>query len=56
VVKHIQEETPANAMGNSSSSSGPIQTFDPLISKVKKMLRRRPIEVAKTGVKLTPKW
>lgn len=32
-AKIVEDETPANAMGDSSSSQGPIVTFDPKISK-----------------------
>ena len=34
----INEDVPTNAMGNSSSSNGPIQTFHPLL--MRKPLRR----------------
>jgi hypothetical protein len=40
--KRLKEdgEIPTNNMGDSSSTSGPIATFDPLVTKIKKMLRR----------------
>jgi hypothetical protein len=47
--KSIMEdgEVPTNAMGASSSTEGPIQTFDPILSK-KKMKRKIP---AKENIK-----
>jgi hypothetical protein len=38
----VEDEAPTNAMGNSSSTQGPIQTFDPLLGakKKKKILKR----------------
>ena len=42
--KKIKEEVPANAMGGSSSTEGPIRTFDPLLKRAKKatkLLRRQ---------------
>jgi hypothetical protein len=37
----IKEEEPTNVMGNSSSSQGPIQTFDPLLGNIKKIIKRK---------------
>jgi hypothetical protein len=37
----MSEDAPTNAMGASSTTSGPIQTFDPMLKK-KKMLKRKP--------------
>lgn len=41
-IKETDSAAPANAMGSSSTSSGPIQTFDPLLSggvKKRKLLQ-----------------
>jgi len=41
----LEDAVPANAMGGSSSHSGPIAIFDPILLRVKKkpeVLRRKP--------------
>ncbi len=44
--KEIKEDVPTNSMGASSSTSGPINTIDPLLfkKKVKGILRRKLME------------
>lgn len=41
-MKVVKEQSPTNSMGGSSTSQGPIQTFDPLLrkGKKKKVLKR----------------
>ncbi len=43
-MKMDEDEAPTNAMGNSSSTQGPIQTFDPLLGKKKKVPKKQVIE------------
>ena len=49
VVNETESATPVNAMGNSSTTQGPIQTYDPLLRigkrKLKKysMFKRKPV-------------
>jgi hypothetical protein len=38
-IKETESGVATNAMGSSSSSSGPIQTFDPLLMRKKRLKR-----------------
>jgi hypothetical protein len=40
VVNETESSTPVNAMGSSSTSQGPIQTYDPLLQIGKKKLKK----------------
>lgn len=40
VPSPVTEDAPTNAMGASSSTSGPIQTYDPMLGKKKKKLNK----------------
>jgi len=42
-----ESEVPANAMGGSSSTSGPIQIFDPLLRKSNNLLKRMQANIKK---------
>lgn len=44
ILRYMKEEVPTNSMGQSSSSTGPVKTFDPL-------LKRKPLKRLKAFLK-----